>query len=944
MKTYYFVLTSLLLLVSSAIYASPAYPSLLKMKQPNGTEISLFLKGDEKIRWMESEDGYSLLYDKNKYIVYAILNEEGNMVPSNIVAEDVSLRSTSIENQLKNIPKRLKYSDSQINSLKALWETVDKAESQPQMRSSIGTARAICTLIQFADKNFIKTREEFEALLNQRGYNVSDARGSVKDFYLENSYGKLDLIITVAGPYTVSKNMAYYGENNSSGNDKNPREMAQEAADLTFGDPNINPADYDNDGDGYIDAFHIIYAGYGEEAGAVSNAIWAHETHISPRTYGNKRLDTYSCSPELRGNSGFGITRIGVICHELGHVFGAPDFYDTDGSTGGEYPGTGRWDLMGGGNWNNDGISPAHINMYQKIQLGWVNPITLNDPQIVANMPNSAQNSIAYRFNTPVNGEYYVLENRQKVGFDSHIPGTGLLIYHVSLTSSDIVNNIVNNKHPQKMYPVCASASAEIPIATASSYGSLNSSGCPFPGSSGKTSFADYTIPAAFTWSGAHILKPITDISEQNSLISFRFAMPNEQPVSNVSTTVTGQNVLLNWNRPNNETTGYSVYRNNQLIIKLVGNNSTSYTQYNVNPGTYSYCVTAIYDNKESIPVCSNVSISGNLYNQLTVKNLTATNNPNNIELSWENPYTSTWYSYANDPTYSIYYPTETNTFTAAVRYPVDDLRAFQGSRLTKVNLYVINTNCSHKIQIWSVNPDNNPGAIPILEQTVNSSTAGLKEITLNQAITVEAGKELWIGVRYELNPLTHVAIVDQGPIAEDRNFVLIEGYWYNLKEDPDADFNWYISGYFNFVNPVSKYNIYRDNVYLAGVTDNRFTDDAVPAGSHIYCVSILNVSNQESEQSCVQTASFSGIETIQTDNSAKIHPNPIKSGEVLTVDVGEDFKNATLLFYTASGQLIRKLPVSERIIHQKTDMAPGLYILQIRKNTQISNLKVIIK
>jgi M6 family metalloprotease-like protein len=97
-------------------------------------------------------------------------------------------------------------------------------------------------------------------------------------------------------------------------------------------------------------------------------------------------INKYSCSAELRGNSGTNISTIGVICHEFGHVCGAPDYYDTDYGTGGQYTGTGNWDLMAGGSWNGinaAGDCPAHVNGYQKWLYGWANPVLLSVQQQV---------------------------------------------------------------------------------------------------------------------------------------------------------------------------------------------------------------------------------------------------------------------------------------------------------------------------------------------------------------------------------------------------------------------------------------------------------------------------------------------------------------------------------------------------------------------------------
>jgi M6 family metalloprotease-like protein len=429
--------------------------------------------------------------------------------------------------------------------------------------------------------------------MHQSGYTLYGAYGSVRDFYLENSYGKLDLQVTVTGIYTASKNWKYYGENDENMQDKYSTELAKEAAVFAFSDQSINPADYDNDGDGYIDAFHVFYAGYGEEAGGSTDCIWAHKYGFYPRlTFGNKYLATYSCSPELRSNRNSNITHIGVICHELGHIFGAPDFYDTDD---GEFVGTGEWDLMAGGSWNGDGARPAHINMYQKIEYGWVEPVELNAPQNIIGMQNSANFPEAYIIRTSTLNEYYVLENRQKQGFDTSVPGHGLLIYHVSITQNDINRNIVNNGHPQKVYPVCSVNTNVIPSGP-NSYGSINSAQCPFPGTSNKRTFGKTSIPAMLTWSGEEVLKPITEITEANQLISFQFM----ETLLNLTASVSVKQVTIQWKTPDvlEEIAGYNIYCDDQFLNFTTGNAYRNTVREN---GAYIYGVSIKYtDGSES--------------------------------------------------------------------------------------------------------------------------------------------------------------------------------------------------------------------------------------------------------------------------------------------------------------------------------------------------------
>jgi M6 family metalloprotease-like protein len=942
----------MLLLFPVIVFAVPAYPGLVKIKQPNGEEISVYLRGDEKVRWMESPDGYSLLYDKDKRIVFAATDETGNMVPSSIVFQNSELRSSAIDKQLADIPKNLRYSASQVSTLKKIWNFTNHSIENASLRATTGQVHAICALVQFPDKSLTKTNAEFDHLLNQAGYNTDGARGSVRDFYYENSYGQLDLIITVAGPYTAPHNLSYYGDNDGNNIDNygHIAELAKSAAAYAFDQPGINLDHYDNDDDGYIDAFHFIYAGRGEESGGGEGTIWAHESGFSPINIKGKKLNVYSCSPELRNNSS-GITRIGVICHEMGHIFGAPDFYDVDGDgSGGNFTGTGEWDLMAGGSWNgpaNDGAgaSPAHINMYQKIKLGWVHPTALNAPQTITNMPNSAENAIAYTYDTSIQNEYYVLENRQQKGFDSYVPGHGLLIYHVSVQNRDISYNEVNNAHPQKVYPVCASSTVKVPDGTPVSYGSIDSDGCPFPGTSRKTSFTYYTTPSAVTWNGINFSKPVTEINESGGTISFKFMQPGAEPVANLTLTRTGYDVQLKWDKSNVNVRGYYIFRNDALLIQLMGANNTSYTQNNVSPGNYDYCVVAYYDQDESARSCRHISIEGNPNEYPGVNNLQATASGNTVELTWDSPAKSDWISLTESPLEAVSFLGVEN-FSAVVRYTEDDLKNFVGSKLSQIRFYIENPNCKHTIQVW--HPSDIPDTNPLISQVVENRESGITIVSLNTPLTIESGKELWIGINYQINPMTHVAVTDHGPKVTNRNFALIGGEWYDLSNNDD--FNWFIAGYLQFDNNLggttspnlpNKYSVYRNNIWLNDITTGFYKDNIVPSGNYIYCVSAV-YGNRESERVCVQTPVQTGIVELNPDQ-IKAYPNPVKQGDVLTLDLGNDFAGAKLSFYSVSGQLLKEANASGPVYSQKINLAPGIYILQISKNTQFINRKIVI-
>ena len=495
-----------LILLSNIIMlcnASVAYPGMIDFRQPDGSVVKIKLRGDENLKWAETEDGYTLLYDKVGNLVYAKIDTKGDLVPSEMVATDIGKRPIEVQRELKSTPKKLFFSLNQRNAAKLLHQSrVIQRTSGPQ-KAVTGTRRMLLILVDYPDCAFQKSKSDFEKLVNQVDYTENGRIGSVRDYYRENSFGQLDLITDVAGVYRLSNNRAYYGANTTSGaNDIRPREMAEEAIRMANND--VNFANYSG--------VHIIYAGYGEEAGGGGDCIWAHSWTLS-MTVDGVSLSNYSCSPELRGNSDSLITNIGVICHEIGHVLGTSDFYDTDYATNGEYPGTGSWDLMAEGNWNRAGACPAHFNPYTKIyDFGWANVTTVNG---ASSHKLSAKSQDGFvRINTKTSNEFFLLEYRSQKGFDTDLFGHGLMIYRASEGLSKKGSNTINASHKQQFYPVVANASYQIPTSDPSSYGNVDSYTAPYPGNLGVDEILDISTPSMKSWNGQDTEMPITSIKE----------------------------------------------------------------------------------------------------------------------------------------------------------------------------------------------------------------------------------------------------------------------------------------------------------------------------------------------------------------------------------------------------------------------------------------------
>jgi immune inhibitor A len=295
-----------------------------------------------------------------------------------------------------------------------------------QFASVTGGRKALVLLVDFSDKAATEQPAHFRDLLFSQG---TYATGSMRDFYHEASYGQLDVTGEVSGGtsstawYRAPNPKSYYtnGDYGFGTYPQNAQKLVEDVLDLAA--PNVDFSQYDNDGDGTVEALVIIAAGNGAEATGNVNDIWSHKWSIStPRTLNGVTVSEYFMAPEDG--------RVGVMAHELGHLLmGWPDLYDTDYSSAG----TGDWDLMAGGSWNNGGDTPAHPCAWCKTKVGWVNPASISgSAQSITITPYATKPDV---YMLPIGGagskQYFLLSDRHRTGFDAYLPGEGMVIEHV---------------------------------------------------------------------------------------------------------------------------------------------------------------------------------------------------------------------------------------------------------------------------------------------------------------------------------------------------------------------------------------------------------------------------------------------------------------------------------------------------------------------------------
>jgi len=356
-----------------------------------------------------------------------------------------------------------------------------------------GTIRVVVILVDFSDEGFTAAHDQayYEDLFFSEGVLPN---GSVREYFTDVTGGLVEITGEVVGPYRMPHTLTYYanGDSGTGSASPNARDLAEDAADAANADVDFGL--YDNDGDGFVDAFIVLQAGPGAESTGNGDHIWSHKW-VLPSVYNadGTQIYAYLVVPEE--------ARIGVCCHELGHLlFGFPDLYDTDYSGNG----IGSWCLMSGGSWNGGGNVPAHPSAWCKANQEWVSVVnqTSNSTESIEDVKTSR---VVYRLwkDGAASDEYFLVENRQKAGYDQFLPGGGLLIWHVD----DAVSSNADETHPKV---ALEQADDQMDLENGNNRGD---GGDPYPGSTNNTSFNDSSSPGSRSYGDMKTCVAVEDIS-----------------------------------------------------------------------------------------------------------------------------------------------------------------------------------------------------------------------------------------------------------------------------------------------------------------------------------------------------------------------------------------------------------------------------------------------
>ncbi|MBP7497690.1 MAG: M6 family metalloprotease domain-containing protein [Bacteroidales bacterium] len=510
MKTKIFTVIAimfLLPLISSGAYIE-RHPQ--KIRQPDGMIIDCFVSGDEYYNWLHSDDNYTIIqHPGTGYYVYAdILND--SLIPTEFIVGVSDPKLCALKKGCNiSAKKRLLLREAFLKKEAGFCKQVFKKEKSDKPLS-IGNIDNIVVFVRFSDESEIdQDFSVYEDLFN------SKTSASMKDYYNVVSYNKLNINsyfypsplnnkvnsfqdIHPRGyylAYNEETNPAGYKNRNEDGYDRE-RELLINISEF-LSKVVSSELNVDNDNDGYVDNICLIISqGLYDSWGGV---LWPHKSLAGA---GNGNL--INGKRKYSHNLLYTNTDVKTLVHEMFHTLGAPDLYHYYSSG---YP-TGTWDIMGGGY--------GQMCAYMKFKYGgWIDsiPEVENGERYTLNLLTSPTNN-CYKIKTNNSDfEYFVVEYRERSGYDGWVPGSGMIIYRIN-------TNFNGNAYgpPDEVY-------VYRPGGTLLENGSLMDA--PFSDQYERTKFNNFSSPNCFLTDGRMGYIGISNITEDliNKTISFTVDM-----------------------------------------------------------------------------------------------------------------------------------------------------------------------------------------------------------------------------------------------------------------------------------------------------------------------------------------------------------------------------------------------------------------------------------
>lgn len=450
------ILAAAALSLPGLMAALPADPRPRTVTNPDGSEVTVRMHGDEFFHFMTDVDCTRILTRDARGFISDMMRDGA---PLAFNQENVMMLS---EEAMAAFPVEAQSNVSSMQKMGSL--NASGRSNYPTIGEGI---RSLVLLVEFQDVEFFvdNPKEYFTRQLNEPGFSDYGGYGSALDYYIDSSNGQYKPQFDVYGPVKVSKNASYFKDMGNA----NMGLLIKEAIKELHEKGELDLSNYDYDEDGIVDTVFIYYAGYGS-ADSDTQTIWPHQFDYRYLGAGNliydgKRVGPYACANELSGkNPETGkqpwkdgsepwVSGIGAFVHEYGHVLGLPDLYDVEYS--GQAVTPGEWDVMDKGSYNFNSCRPPLMSAYEQWVCRWLEYTDAEDgTHYDFKAIGNTETPTALRIRIPMSGdgsafypEYFVIEARDKSKWDSCFPTSGLMVWRINYNKSIWAGNTVNSKN-----------------------------------------------------------------------------------------------------------------------------------------------------------------------------------------------------------------------------------------------------------------------------------------------------------------------------------------------------------------------------------------------------------------------------------------------------------------------------------------------------------------
>jgi M6 family metalloprotease-like protein len=324
---------------------------------------------------------------------------------------------------LRDLPVRLErlrrnalgMTDSEIDAIRPVFPP----DERPGLCSK-GNNNVFVLLIDFPDYPAGNTAAAIDAKIFGGG-DGGFPRESLRNYYRRSSYGLLEIQGSTLGWYRPAYSRADVSETDTG------RENLIKEALAHFDREGHDFSRYDNDNDGVIDYFLVVWTG---PPGEWASFWWGYYTGWDSRfILDGKQFANAAYSWQWESNPFPGTFDPRVTIHETGHALGLPDLYDYD-DTVGPGGGVGGIDMMDSNRGDHNGFS--------KMLLDWLTPEVCaygTRTGTFALRPTASFKDAVifwpdYDAASPFS-EFFMVQNRTRVENDTGLPADGLLIWHV---------------------------------------------------------------------------------------------------------------------------------------------------------------------------------------------------------------------------------------------------------------------------------------------------------------------------------------------------------------------------------------------------------------------------------------------------------------------------------------------------------------------------------